>query len=136
MARFFGAVRTEERRDVAVAFLTLFALVGSHAVLETARDALFLARIPSSNLPFVYFAMAGASLGAAELHARISRRLRGGSGVSAWVAIAAAGTLAFWVLLPWLGESGLYALYVWSGVISTLALLQFWTLLGGAFSIT
>ena len=58
MARLFEAVRTEERRDVAVAFLTLFALVGSHAVLETARDALFLSRIPSSRLPIVYIAIA------------------------------------------------------------------------------
>ncbi|HWM85969.1 MAG TPA: HEAT repeat domain-containing protein, partial [Kofleriaceae bacterium] len=128
-------VRTGERRDVGVAFVTLFGLVGSHAVLETARDALFLSSIPAARLPFVYLAIAGVSLAAVQLHARIGRRWPARSALSGSIAIAAAGTFAFWALLPRLGASGLYALYIWSGVISTIALLQFWTLLGGSFSI-
>lgn len=136
MARLLRAVRTGERRDVAAAFAALFGLVGSHSVLETARDALFLSSIPASRLPLVYVAIAAVSLVAAELHGRVSGSLRARSALSAWIAIAALGTAGFWALLPRLGASGLYALYVWSGVVSTLSLLQFWTLLGGAFSIT
>lgn len=130
------AVRAGERRDVGVAFLALFGLVGSHAVLETARDALFLSKVPASRLPFVYLGIAALSLVGAGLHGRIARSIAPRSALSVWIAVAAAGTLAFWTLLPRLGASGLYALYVWSGVISTLMLLQFWTLLGGSFSIT
>jgi AAA family ATP:ADP antiporter len=136
VVRLARTVRTEERRDVTVAFLVLFGLVGSHAVLETARDALFLSSIPPTRLPLVYLAIAAASLAAVQLHARMARSLRARSALSAWIGAAAAGTAAFWALLPGLGVSGLYALYVWSGVISTIALLQFWTLLGGAFSIS
>jgi ATP:ADP antiporter, AAA family len=136
VVRLLRTVRTEERRDVSVAFLALFGLVGSHAVLETARDALFLSRIPASRLPFVYLAIAAASLAAVQLHARVAGSLRARSALGVWIAAAAAGTFAFWALLPALGASGLYALYIWSGVISTIALLQFWTLLSGSFSIT
>ena len=38
-----GRIRPDERRDVLSAFLTLFAFMAGHALLETARDALFLA---------------------------------------------------------------------------------------------
>jgi ATP:ADP antiporter, AAA family len=136
VVRFGRSVRSEEKRDVAVAFLALFGLVGSHAVLETARDALFLSSVPASRLPLVYLAIAALSLVAVQVHGRLARSMRARSALSAWIASAAIGTFAFWALLPRLGASGLYALYIWSGVISTIALLQFWTLLGGSFSIT
>ena len=43
-------MRAGERRDAWAAFLTLFALIASHALLETARDALFLAQDPGFAL--------------------------------------------------------------------------------------
>ena len=47
------AIRKGERRQVWASFLTLFALIASHSVLETARDALFLAKVPVTRLPWV-----------------------------------------------------------------------------------
>ena len=44
-------------RAAAGAFLTLAAVMAGHAILETARDALFLARVPVSRLPWVYLAV-------------------------------------------------------------------------------
>jgi hypothetical protein len=38
------AIRPNERRDTRAALVMLFVLVGSIAILETARDALLLAR--------------------------------------------------------------------------------------------
>ena len=54
-------VRPEERRGTVAAFLTIFGTLAAHTVLETARDALFLARLGASGekasrfapLPFV-----------------------------------------------------------------------------------
>ena len=43
-------VRPGERRGAAAAFLTLFGILASHTLLETARDALFLARLPLLGL--------------------------------------------------------------------------------------
>ena len=59
MLRTFTDVRPEERRGVVGAFLALFGILAGHTLLETARDALFLARLPPSKLPWVYLAIAG-----------------------------------------------------------------------------
>ena len=53
-----GDVRPGERRGTVAAFLTIFGILAGHTLLETARDALFLARLPPSELPGVYLAMA------------------------------------------------------------------------------
>jgi ATP:ADP antiporter, AAA family len=130
------AIRPEERRDAWAAFLTLFGFVGSHAVLETARDALFLAKVPASRLPFVVLGIAVAALLTMHLQARFAAKLAGRRALSAWMLAAAVVSFGFFELIGRLGRYGLYALYVWSGVLTTLVLVHFWTLVGGAFSVT
>ncbi|MEO1174604.1 MAG: hypothetical protein AAFX94_21515, partial [Myxococcota bacterium] len=108
----------------------------SHSILEAARDALFLVGLPASRLPIVYLAIGAASLLISELQSY----LKGGASrrrtLQGWTAVAGAVTVGFWLTLPALGNIGLYALYVWSGVVTTLILVHFWTLLSGAFSVT
>ncbi len=53
-----SAIRRNERRAFWAAFFMLFGLLGSHMVLETARDALFLGSLPASRLPIVYIGIA------------------------------------------------------------------------------
>lgn len=132
----FRTIRAGERRDAWSAFALLFGLIASHAILETARDALFLAKIPASRLPWVYMAIAAASLVLAQAQARAAQRLSGRAALSAWVFVAALVTATFWLVLGYMGSLGLYALYVWSGVLTTLILVHFWTLLGDLFTIT
>ncbi len=132
----FSSVRPEERRDAGAAFALLFVFIASHATLETARDALFLARVPAARLPWVYLAIAAASLAAARLQAGFGGRLAGRLALGVWAAVAAGVTFGFWALLDALGPAGFYALYVWSGLVTTLVLVHFWTLLGGMFSVT
>lgn len=129
-------IRAGEHRTAAGGFFTLFSLVGSHAILETARDALFLSKIAASQLPYVYIAIAIASLLVTQTQSRLSvnRSLRSALIVS--TASAAAVTLGFWWFLPSLGPLGLYALYVWSGVLTTLVLVYFWSLLADLLTVT
>jgi AAA family ATP:ADP antiporter len=129
-------VRPDERRETHAAFLTLFGFVGSHAMLETARDALFLAKVPATHLPWVFIAIATVSLTLARVQRKFSARLAGRAALTAWIGVAGLVTLAFWLFLPLLGDGGVYALYVWSGVLTTLVLIHFWTLVGTIFSIT
>jgi ATP:ADP antiporter, AAA family len=129
-------VRPDERKETRVAFFTLMGFVGSHTTLETARDALFLAKVPASHLPWVFIAIAIVSMVLTRLQQRFSHRLAGRAALSAWIAFAGTVTLAFWGLMPLLGSAGVYALYVWSGVLTTLVLVHFWTLLGTLFSLT
>jgi len=129
-------VRPDERRATSAAFLTLLGFVASHTMLETARDALFLAKVPATHLPWVFISIAVLSLMLANLQHRLSGRLSNRNALTAWTAVAGAITFAFWLFLPLLGSAGVYALYVWSGVLTTLIIAHFWTLLGTIFSIT
>lgn len=128
-------VRSDERRDVAASFVFLMLFVGSHTVLETARDALFLSHVPANHLPFVYLAIAGLSFVIARVQLATAR---GSShrAMARWCVFGGLGSMALGLALPLFGHAGLYVLYVWPGVIATLALVQFWTLLAGIFTAT
>jgi len=76
-------MRAGERRDVWTAFATLFALIASHALLETARDALFLAKVPASRLPLMFLAIALLSVGLVKLNTRVTGRLSSRRALSA-----------------------------------------------------
>lgn len=129
-------VRREERRNVWAAFFMLLGLIGSHMVLETARDALFLASVPASRLPIVYIGIALVSLLVTQVQLRVSGSLNRRRALSIWTGIAALVTLSFWLFIDRLGQAGFYALYIWSGVLTTLVLVHFWVLLGDIFTVT
>jgi ATP:ADP antiporter, AAA family len=132
----FFAARKGERRDVLAAFLTLFALIASHSLLETARDALFLAKVPATRLPWVFLAIAALSLGTVKLDARATGGRSPRSVLAVVTLCASAVTLGFFALHRRLGIAGVYALYVWSGLLTTLLLVHFWELVGARFTIT
>jgi hypothetical protein len=135
MARLFASVRPGERRDTIAAFATLFAFLGGHAVLETARDALFLAKVPVGRLPWMYLAIAALSLLVARSADRLSRWAAGRAAISAWLLVVAGITGLLWAALDSVGSAGVYALYIWSGVLTSLVLVPFWSVLGEAFTV-
>jgi ATP/ADP translocase len=117
------------------AFLTLGGVMAAHALLETARDALFLTHVSADRLPWVYLGIAVLALLIARLarghHAHNNRaRL-----IAAQLA-GAAGTLVFWWLVDRDAAWTFYALYIWAGLISSLIVVGFWLCLGDLFTIT
>ncbi len=89
-----------ERRRAAAAFLTLFGLLAARALLETPRDALFLARLPAWQLPLTYLAIAAAEAGLSQMpwlsgRARLGRHTR-----SLMLLATAAVTAGIWALGP------------------------------------
>ncbi len=129
------SVRPEERQGVVLAFATLLGMLASYALLETARDALFLARLSPTELPWVYLVMAAVAVGLAELQGKglgVSRPLR----LSVTLAFGAAVPLGFFFLRPAGNPWLLRAFYVWAGAIATLVGVQFWVLLGDIYTIT
>jgi ATP/ADP translocase/HEAT repeat protein len=133
MLRRLLEVRPDERRPAAIAFLVLFGILAAHTILETARDALFLARLPPSQLPWMYLAMAAIAVGLSQW---TTRRLSGPRALATLLAVCAAGTLTFWALGSSPGPWTLRALYVWTGLVSTLAAVQFWLVVGEIYTIT
>jgi len=82
-----------DRKVIAPAFV-LFAILVAHALLETARDALFLARLGPHLLAAAYIAMASAALLAIAAVRRWSRLRDPRRVLIAFLAVAVAGTTA------------------------------------------
>ncbi len=129
------AVRPDERRGTVAAFLTIFGTLAGHTLLETARDALFLARLPASQLAIVYLLIALVAVGLAQVPWG-RRRAAGSFALSRLLGLGAAVTFAFWLVGRWQSPLELYALYVWTGLLGSLAVLQFWMILGDLFTLT
>jgi ATP:ADP antiporter, AAA family len=131
-----GTIRPEERRDTLGAFLTLLGFMMGHALLETARDALFLAELRASLLPWVYLTLAAIALVLTRYHGQLARFFRTGQALNSWLLIAGAVTVTLYVAIFFVGDWIFYVLYAWSGVIATLVVVQFWTMLGYRFTVT
>jgi hypothetical protein len=129
------AVRPEERRGTVAAFLTIFGTLAAHTLLETARDALFLARLPASRLAIVYLLIALVAVGLAQAPWG-RRRATGAFALSRLLGAGSVVTFAFWALGRWQSPLELYALYVWTGLLGSLAVLQFWMVLGDLYTLT
>ncbi len=129
-------IRPDERRGVAAAFLTLLGILAAHTLLETARDALFLSRLPATQLPWMYLALAAVAFPAARF--RFPRRLGldGPRAYSLQLLACAGVTLTFWLFRRAPGTAGLYLLYVWSGLFGTLAAVRFWAVISDMYTVT
>ena len=127
-------LRPEQRRSTRAAFLTIFGTLAGHTLLETARDALFLARLPASHLAFVYFAIAIVAVAASQSPWG-RRRASGPFGLSRLLGGGALVTFGFWLLLRGQHPAEIYALYVWTGLLGSLAVLQFWMVLGDLYTL-
>lgn len=122
-------IERPERRLTISAFLCLFGILTAHTLTETARDALFLAHLPAARLPWVYLGIAASS----ALLVRVTgNRPRGGKKpISLPVALLLAGGIdaAFFALTSFRTNLVFYALYLWSGIFGSWAVLTFWYLL-------
>lgn len=113
------------------ASVTLGCVMGGHMLLETARDALFLANVAVERLPLVTIGVALLALGLSRLDGGRGNRFA----LVAFQLAAALGTFALWGLVLATREWTFYALYLWSGIITSLVVVRFWLLLGDLFTI-
>jgi len=110
----------------------LFLLVGAHALLETARDGLFLTEEPISRLPWLYL---GVTAGVLVL-TPLQRRLGGGRSVLVLILTllgACAVTLGFWTFAN--ARGAVLGFYVWTALFASLIFVQFWLVTAEAFSV-
>ncbi len=133
--RGFLDIRPSERRNTFAAFATLLSLTTGHTLLETARDALFLAKIPASQLPWMYLAIVVFALGLSQLRRR-DGQIQTKRGVALALVMAGGVTAVFWLLASSQTKVLLYALYIWTGLFASWATVQFWTLLGRIHTIS
>lgn len=134
LTRLLG-LRTEDRRDALVAFSTLTGVMAGHSVLETARDTLFLTALPARRLPLAYIAIAALALVVTAVNRRALQRFSRRRLLSTTLFGGALVTLVFW----WISETragwALFALYVWTGLLATVVVVQFWLLTTDVFDV-
>ena len=122
------APHTAVLRSVLGPATVLFAIMVAHALLETARDAIFLARLGPDRLAWAYIVMAGAALLAVYVvqypgGVRDPRRV-----LIAFLAVAVVGTTVLAVTVA-VAPSAVFILYVWTGLVATLVVPSFWMVL-------
>jgi AAA family ATP:ADP antiporter len=129
-------VRPNEVRAAFGATFIVFVILLAHALLETARDALFLANLPATRLPWMYLVLAGVGLAVAGASLRVATRFGTRRAVVFGQLVAAAGTASLWALMSVPNSAVYYALYVWAGIASMSILVQFWLHLSEIFTAT
>jgi AAA family ATP:ADP antiporter len=130
-------VRREDRRNLAVGFAGLMAIMTAHSVMETARDTLFLSSLPAADLPRAYLAIAVLAIAELKIHERVMRRIRDRRTLlAASLVFGSLVTLGFWGLLDERGTWARFGFYVWTGLLITVVLIEFWLLLDEAVTVT
>ncbi len=125
-------VRPGEGKHVIGASVTLAGIVAAHVALETARDALFLAKLPPQDLSFVYLIMALLGFLVGRYDQTVARVLGRTSAVVLALMVAAVGTMLFYLVEQ--TKVATFWLYLWTGFIGTALTLQFWLFVGGRFT--
>ncbi len=121
-------VRPGEGRIVLQTTATLFSLIAGHTLLETCRDALFLGNVPARLLTIVYAAVALLAVVSARANSRMVARFGRRASLHVTLVAAAYGAVLFY-LLP-RSSAVLFALYVFTTLTSSVAVVQFWMLAG------
>ncbi len=131
------SVRREDRRNLAVGFIGLMTIMTAHSVMETARDTLFLTNLPATDLPRAYLAIAVLAILELKIHERVLPRVKDRRILlAASLFFGSLVTLGFWSLLEELGAWAPFGFYVWTGLLITVVLIEFWLLLHDAVTVT
>ncbi|MEM9697068.1 MAG: Npt1/Npt2 family nucleotide transporter, partial [Myxococcota bacterium] len=126
-------LRPGEGSLVARVFGLLFALVAAHTVLETARDALFLRALPASRLTLVYIGLAVLGAVVPFYNGRLMSLFGRRTALVFTLMLAAMGTTLIY-LQPLVGWQ-VYGLYMWSALLGTLLVIQFWLVAAQVFTV-
>lgn len=132
IAKWFD-VRPGERRLVVAAAAALFTTIAGHTLLETARDALFLRELEPSSLTLVYGALAFLAVLAARGSTALCR-VKGERWTLGFSLVAGiVGALGFYLAPK--TQATVFSLYLWTGVMTSVAVAQFWVLAARVFTI-
>jgi ATP:ADP antiporter, AAA family len=128
-------LRPGERREALFGFAILLLVIAGHAMLETARDSLFLSDLPVTRLPWAYLTIAALAFLIGRTFSETLARQPRSRTLTVTLLLGAAVDLLFWQLAQDRHPATLFALYVWTGLIASLVTLQFWLQAGDVFDV-
>jgi AAA family ATP:ADP antiporter len=126
-------VRRGELRHLVPAFVALLLLITAHTALETARDALLLARFAARSLGVVYLAVAACVLPASWVASHVSQRLGARRALGGGLTLAAAAMGVLFVLPT--TRTLVVVLYVTSSLVGAVLVPLFWNLVGSLLTV-
>jgi hypothetical protein len=129
----FDVRRSEGRVALRGFAALLLVVISGHTILEAARDALLLAGPGPRALGLVYMMIAACAWPAAALAAHVSERL--GTRRALGASLAAASGLAVLLFATPASHAASVAVYVVSGLVGSIVVPQFWTLVGKALTV-
>jgi ATP:ADP antiporter, AAA family len=132
LAQFFD-VRSGEHMLVLVSFVTLLLIVSGHTMLETARDALLLSKLPRDSLALVYIAIAAVTLPTGAIASRVSIAFGAKKALLTSFFVAAVSVLVVRQLPA--TRNVAVGLYVLTGMIGAVLVPQFWSFAASLFSV-
>jgi AAA family ATP:ADP antiporter len=120
----FVDLREGEGLPTLQAFFALFLLVAGHTIIETARDALFLTKLPADRLTLVYVICAVLAFLTSAANTRFILRFGRRNALIFTAMMAAYGTtiIYFEPKTP----LNVFILYVWSAFVGTVIQIQYW----------
>jgi AAA family ATP:ADP antiporter len=117
------------------AVISLFLLSAAHQLTETARDGLFLQRLPVTLLPWIYVSMGVLALLGTRALAHLPARFRKAGALRLLLASSALISLAFWQLSLTGAHWVLVALYIWPALFGSIVLVKFWQVLSDQYTL-
>jgi AAA family ATP:ADP antiporter len=126
-------VRPGEGQAVLKTVAILFCVIAGHTLTETARDTLFLGELPPERLAAVYGVLAVLATVASRFSTVLVLRFGRRSGLLLTLMVAAYGGSMFYLLPK--SHTTVFSLYVFSGLISGVAIVQFWMLASHWFTV-
>ncbi|MEO7095639.1 MAG: hypothetical protein ABI175_20445 [Polyangiales bacterium] len=126
-------IREGEGALVAGAFAVLLLVIVAHSMLETARDALFLAKLPVRQLTFVYVGVAALAVLVGPMSTALVRRVGGGRALAISLLVAAGLTGGLFLVRS--HGRAVVALYLTSGLLGAVLVPQFWALVEGSLTV-
>ena len=121
-------------RRILAPTVILFGIMVAHAILETARDALFLAELGPDKLAWAYLAIAGTALLAVSAFRRLASKRDPRSMTIGFLIASVIGTSVIAVTISF-AHWVVFVLYVWTGVVATLVVPSFWTMVDRSWRI-
>ncbi|MEJ7602058.1 MAG: HEAT repeat domain-containing protein [Kofleriaceae bacterium] len=125
-------VRRGDHARVARLGGAMLSILAGFTMSETARDSLFLGTNGAGQLAIAYLLLAGVAVIALALNAWLVRRLGRRVALAVTLIAAAIGTSAF-AGMP-RDPTAAFGLYLWSGLIGTIVVVQFWLFAGTRFT--
>src|SRR5882724_9875042 len=125
-------LRAGEVRLFLRVFFVLMLTIAGHTLLETARDTLFLVKLPPKMLALVYVGVALGMLVVTPLNVRLTRRA--GARNALVVSLILTSFVTVWFRTRPASSGMVFALYVFGALSATLLVGQFWLLASTLFS--